>query len=59
MYSMPHAFWMYIVFCECILAGDYICSALFSYFNNSKEEKFKVCPYTTATIVLFLLFGAA
>lgn len=54
---MPHAFWMYTVFYEFVLAGDYVCSALLSYFNNRKEDTVKKYPYTIATILLlFLLF---
>ena len=44
-------------FYEFVLAGKYICSALCSYFNISKEEKFEKYPYNTVTILLlFLLF---
>lgn len=58
---MPHAFWMYTDFYEFALAGDYVCSALLSCFNDRKEDTFKKYPYTIATIVLllFLLFWGA
>lgn len=59
-YSVTLEFWMHAVFYEFVLAGDYICSALLSSFNNRGEiQEIPLYNIIISAVLLFLVFWGA